>query len=1345
MRSRSASCSQILGRGYRFEGLTLEQAKAKDLSHVTVELCYHEHIDKNYLCSDCGMQFALAVQIGNTETLFDTFEDAIRYAGEHDGCIVKLLQDITLDNKTAGSLMDGDHICLINGEYTLDLAGKALNIGRNDLDVDDNCDLTIADSVGGGKVTNGGMGNVRVGANDNKNAKLTVTGGDFTARVISYTSSALVLKGGSFGYVISAQDARCSPFVYLSDGYTFAFKDPTGGNSYANEGNVNIDYSEQNVKDVTVVPVPLTVDEQPTDLTFYLTSREADKYVKFVVSTIEEWQGERFRITFEKEDGAVIKEAAATTYEKQQISFSAASFKVSDSGSYRIKLELKGYVLYTAPFTVTVAECEHPGCDGSTGKCTRCGCDLAAAIVKDGKTTGYVSFADALAAAQTDANKGCTLKLLAGVSGTVDVDTGDFGIDLGGNVVGGLKVKKSAKVNVSGGRIKGGVTVAKTAQLTASNTYFAGAINCVGGGDFKDCIFAGAVSPKAGSSMKLNACEIHGALSVSGNAEAEMCIVSGTVTVNNGGTLEIISGTFGNTLTAKEGSTLIISGGSYVKAGAENNVDLTLSGGEFTNITVNGQHLIDCLAEGKAFEDMVNGGVIDGRVGIAGKVKVVDHTHTCEWKTATHEKLCGCGFVEATDRDAPVISGIADGMTYYGAAEFTVTDENDFTVWVDGKPVTPENGKYTLAPDNAEHTVTATDTAGNTVSIAVRVNKLYTVTLPTGAGYTVSGAAAARHGTDYEFVVKIADGYSKTGDYRVLVNGREPDSAMGDETGDTFLVTGVSGDMTVTVSGIADITPPTAELTNGTHKFNAFMNAVTFGLFFKETQTVTVTASDAGSGLFGAEYLLSETAFADRDAVTGGWTALTLAEGTASFNIEPDKKAYVYVRVTDVSGNITVINSDGVVIYTDAEAITGAVDFTIRGKADVSFDVRLNGNTVAALYNGDTPIDSSSYTVSADGTVTLKNSYLSTLAAGEYTIRVQYDPMGEKYRTGDEPAVTSVKLTVDKKTPVHDHKPNDAKNYNGKPIGIPTFNTDSDGALTVEYKPADADDPAYTAVAPKTVGIYTVRITTAETDTFKAFSSTMTYEIAPKEVTVIGAAVGVSKIYDGTAAAKITAGGTINGLIDGDDVAIVIGKAAYSDKNVGGGKTVVFTDFAISGDGAANYVLSAQPAGTTADITQKELTVAGLRVRNKPYDGKNTAEIDGTPTLAGVVDGDVLELVNGIPTFDSVTVGKNIPVSFTPFTLSGDSTTVGNYTLTQPGGITADIAEYAADGSEYGVNSRDWLNTAFVVTARQGYQLSLTDTADGEWSDTLTASEETGDGRLTFYVKNTETGAILRQ
>ena len=48
---------------------------------------------------------------------------------------------------------------------------------------------------------------------------------------------------------------------------------------------------------------------------------------------------------------------------------------------------------------------------------------------------------------------------------------------------------------------------------------------------------------------------------------------------------------------------------------------------------------------------------------------------------------------------------------------------------------------------------------------------------------------------------------------------------------------------------------------------------------------------------------------------------------------------------------------------------------------------------VKNLYLGDQLIDSQYYSVSKDGEITLKNSYLSGLAAGEYTVRVTYDPL----------------------------------------------------------------------------------------------------------------------------------------------------------------------------------------------------------------------------------------------------------------------------------------------------------------------------------------------------------------
>lgn len=1360
------TCADLLARGYRFEGLTLEQAKVTELKDATIVACDHADIGSDGICPDCGMEFFLSVEANGTTKLFETFESAIRYAEQNDGCTVKLLKDITVAGTS--SMVSHYRLALTEGSYTLDLAGKTLTVGAVEgsyLTVSVECDLTISDSVGGGKI----VGETGAEAIEVR-GKLTVSGGDFTEiyKIEAYGADSLVLEGGSFKMVSSAQSAEAvSPLSYLAE--ERAYQLTTGDNRYANESDVVRDtvgtMTTCYIRNVSVVSAPLKFNGQPRDDIYYLTMPNYEKWAifTFLYSGGYPSKGD-IAITGERIDGTVVHTNTVKPTRIFQDGINLWDFTTEDSGQYRIKLEYNGYVLYSNTFTITMAVCEHPGYD-EYNKCSQCYCDLAAAIVKDGKTSGYVTFADALAAAQTDANKGCTLKLLADVNEKVAVKAGEFTLDATDRKINGaLNVAKGADLTVGGGEITGNVICAKGGKLTAFGTHFAGTINCVGEGDLRNCKLAGAVTGK--SSLKLNSCEIPGNLSISGNAEVEKCTVRGTVTVNNGGslkstggtykntvnvksggTLEIVSGTFDKKLTAESGSKLIVSGGSYAEVGAENNVDFTLSGGEFTNITVNGQHLIDCLAEGKAFEDMNNSFIIDGRVGIAGDVKVVDHTHTCIWKTSTHEKLCGCGYVEAVDTEAPVISGIDPENNHYGSLEFTVTDANDFTVWMDDEEITLVNGKYTMEPDNETHLITATDIAGNTVSFRFGIFKTYHVTLPTGVGYIIhSRESTVRHGDSYDFIVEFNNGYSRTEDFKVLVNGNKLDELSSDRDSASFVVRDVSEDLVITVEGVADITAPEVEVSIRGNSFKEFLNRITFGLFFKQTQTVEVKAHDFGSGIKKVEYLLSETAFADKDAITGSWTELDLNDAfKAYFSIEPSQKTFVYVRVTDMSDNITVVNTDGMVVYTDAEAVTGAQTFTKTTDSDVVYKLNLNGNFVAKVYNGTEEIGAGSdYALLANGMLMLKNSYLRTLAAGEYTIRLTIKPMGENYADNsgnDAPADVVMKLTVEKKAPTLDHTPSDGKIYDGKPIGKPTLNTDSDGALTFEYKRADEEDTAYTTEAPKNVGKYTIRITTAETDTFKSASSTMEFEIQPKEVTISDVKVA-DKIYDGSPDAKITEKGTFDGLINGDKVDIVTGKAAYDDKNVGNGKTVAFYDFALSGDDAANYVLAAQPANTTASISAKELTIADLKVKDKQYDGKNTAAIDGTPALVGVVDGDMLTLINGVPTFDSVKIGKDIAISFTAFTLSGDSVTVGNYTLTQPSGITANIVEYVATGDEYSVNSNDWINKDFVITAKAGYALSMTDTANGEWSNTLSAAGETGKGRLTFYVKNTATGVI---
>ena len=176
--------------------------------------------------------------------------------------------------------------------------------------------------------------------------------------------------------------------------------------------------------------------------------------------------------------------------------------------------------------------------------------------------------------------------------------------------------------------------------------------------------------------------------------------------------------------------------------------------------------------------------------------------------------------------------------------------------------------------------------------------------------------------------------------------------------------------------------------------------------------------------------------------------------------------------------------------------------------------------------------------------------------------------------------------------------------------------------------------------------------------------------VAQKDVTIQGVAVEASKVYDGTANAAITDNGRLSHNFDGENLTFHVGTAAYDDKNVGADKTVTFTGFSLEGSAAKNYRLTGQPGDVTASITQKpvELTVT---VKDKVYDGTLTAEL-GTVTHSGFVAGDDVQLVNGTPSFSSKDKGENIPVTFTPFTLTGPD--AGNYALTQPTGVKAGIS-----------------------------------------------------------------------
>lgn len=771
--------------------------------------------------------------------------------------------------------------------------------------------------------------------------------------------------------------------------------------------------------------------------------------------------------------------------------------------------------------------------------------------------------------------------------------------------------------------------------------------------------------------------------------------------------------------------------------------ELVTDQGWYLDVTLVGKQFRDCLPEGVALADLSNN-IVDARIDHAENLIAVSHpTHNCQWNQQTHEKACACGYVSETDFEAPIIEGAVDGGVYYGCVQFWVHNEKEMvtvTTRFNSVMIYP-GAPWRYSRPGPIH-IMVKDVAGNFTSLDVLVKELFDVSLPRGEGYTVTGEGTVGQDLDYTFTVNIRDGYSRTDSYKVTANGVELTPTGSNGNSDTYVVPAVTEKLNIAVTGVADMTPPELELTLSENRFTGFLNRLTFGLFFKTTQTLQITARDAGSGLQSVEYLLTEEPFTQETAVTGDWQNVQFDMYNQPYlSLQPGQKGFLYVRAMDWVGNVTIVNTDGIVIYTDVGELTESVTTTLDRPAEISLE--LNGNTVRNVFLDDVALGASAYSLAGE-TLTVSAEAVNAAGVGTHTLRLTFDPLGEAYveKTGNEaPAERTCRLIIGKKTATLTLEPMAGKTYDGQPLGVPAYTTDSDGTVRIEYKRTGEEDFSYTTMAPKTAGRYTVRIRTAESDTYLAASAQVETEILPRDVTIRDVQAA-SREYDGTTDLTITDPGTLDGKIAEDDLTIRAGTAALADKNAGNGKTVTFTGFAITGADAENYRLTGQPAPGSVDIAPRTLTVTGLAVADKEYDGTNAAKLAGTPALAGLVDGEQVTLICGTPTFDQTGVGENIPVSFTKFALFGDPETLANYALRQPTGLTASILAHAADGSEYTVNSNDWLNTDFLVTAKTGYLLSLTDTADGDWREALTAGTETNAGRLTFYVKNTATGVI---
>ncbi len=601
------------------------------------------------------------------------------------------------------------------------------------------------------------------------------------------------------------------------------------------------------------------------------------------------------------------------------------------------------------------------------------------------------------------------------------------------------------------------------------------------------------------------------------------------------------------------------------------------------------------------------------------------------------------------------------------------------------------------------------DADNKAIQIKKRIS--YAVTLPTGDGYTATAASGSAspvaEGGSYSFTLEISEGYYKTTAFAVKANG----TVLAEKNG-VYTISNIHENQNVTVQGVArDNTAPTVTIHLEENKWSAFPSSHAFSLFFKNAQTVEITATDdAGSGVAGTEYFVSDVSYASPEALEAAakeqWKTYS-----DSFTIAPNSKNVIYAKATDKMGNVGYASSAGIVLYTDSQQDTQSISFTKTGTDAVTADVTLNGNTVDEIYCGSDMLTAGTdYTVSG-GTITFYASWLNTLSAGNHTLMVHYNPLGVSYvdDAGDDtPGTTSIALSVSKATGSVTITNGISKVYDGEPVVDVEYDHNSTGIAKVEYKAQAAEDSAYTANKPSAVGDYTVRVTVAADDNYTEASATKDFTIryleAPENPYTLSGEKGDNGWYTSDVTITPPEGYTVSSTLPGE----------YAEK----------LTIDKSADGVTIYLKNQQGQMTDAITVSEKINI-----------DKDDPTITATGNTTEYLQSDMVTISasDGTSGVAKVEVRKD----------GGDFEEItDSYTVTENGSYTFRVTDYAGRTKE----------TTLVYTkldAEKPVVTIIATTVDGEYADgtwtnktiTLTPENSTDNLGETTYQYRVDNGA----
>jgi hypothetical protein len=622
------------------------------------------------------------------------------------------------------------------------------------------------------------------------------------------------------------------------------------------------------------------------------------------------------------------------------------------------------------------------------------------------------------------------------------------------------------------------------------------------------------------------------------------------------------------------------------------------------------------------------------------------------------------------------INGHAVGSTFTdGAGDFAI-NYNHSSLATDGFGGSPYTITYSFAGD---------------ANLAPAVNDSSTV-------LTVDKAALSIAANDK----------SKTYGSAITLDGATDFTPTGLQDGETV------GSVTLTPSGGTAATDPVSgspytitpsAAAGGTFNANNY-TAITYipGTLTVSPLAVSLTGSRAYDGTTNAAAAILSVANAvGSDSVSVSVASVTAGLAGKNVPAQAITSFDMLVLNNNADGDYTLTNATGTVTITQISAsVSGiAAESKVYDGTNTATINTTNGVTLTGVEGGDdVTLDTNSYSAvfaSVDaGTnlaVTVSGLILDGADATNYTLS---PPAGLAADITPAPLTVTGITAADK---VYDGNTNASIDLSGAALtGIIDVDTN---LVALETNGATA------AFGDKNVGTNkSVTVTGLAISGDASTNYTLTQPVVLASITpaaLMATAEAADKVYDGTTNAIIT-DYVLDGVIEGDDVSVASGMAAFGDKNVGTNKSVTVTGLVLSGDASTNYTLT-QPV-VLASITPASLTITADN-KSKVYGMLNPVL---TARYTGFVGGDD---TNALTLQASLSTEADVNSVAGGYPITAGGAAADNYVISYVDGILTVVDQPQLGNA--GVSEGQFV-FAFPTVTGLAYQVEYnTDLTSGVW------------------------------